>query len=97
MLRKDLCIIIDESFSTTLFLSKTYNAHINGEIASTVKADKYLYKYVYRKDDSIREKMIKGSSMKFSSILMVDMSVNWKLYSDSTVSPYIQSHQLSAS
>lgn len=53
--------------SAQYFSSKNHNAHINGEIASTVKALKYLYKYVYKGGDSIREKcsiqtrMIKGS------------------------------------
>jgi len=35
------------------YLSKKYNAHINVEIVSTVKAVKYLYKYVYKGGDRI--------------------------------------------
>jgi hypothetical protein len=33
------------------YLSKRYNAHINVEICSTVRAFKYLYKYVYKGGD----------------------------------------------
>lgn len=33
------------------FLSQKYNAHINVEICSTVKAVKYIYKYVYKGHD----------------------------------------------
>ncbi len=34
-------------------LSSKYNAHINVEICTTVKACKYLYKYVYKGNDKI--------------------------------------------
>lgn len=40
------------------FLSKNYNVHINVEIASTVKAVKYLYKYVHKRSDSIWAQML---------------------------------------
>ena len=30
-----------------------YNAHINVEICTTIKACKYLYKYVYKGNDKI--------------------------------------------
>ncbi len=36
-----------------LYLATKYNAHINVEICSTVKAVKYLYKYVYKGHDKI--------------------------------------------
>ena len=36
-----------------LFLATKYDSHINVEICSTVKAVKYLYKYVYKGHDKI--------------------------------------------
>ena len=35
------------------YLSTKYNAHINVEICSTIKAVKYLYKYIYKGHDKI--------------------------------------------
>jgi hypothetical protein len=36
-----------------LYLSTKYHAHINVEICTTIKAVKYLYKYVYKGHDKI--------------------------------------------
>ena len=35
------------------YISTKYNAHINVEICSTIKAVKYLYKYIYKGHDKI--------------------------------------------
>ena len=35
------------------YLSKRYNAHINVEVCSSVRAFKYLYKYVYKGGDRV--------------------------------------------
>ena len=36
-----------------MWLSKKYNAHINVEVCSSIKAVKYLYKYVYKGHDKV--------------------------------------------
>lgn len=78
MLRKDLCMIIDESFGTTLFFIKDLQCSYKrlqlkqSNICTNTFTKEVT---VFKKKCSIQTMMIKGSSMKFSSILMVDMSV----------------------
>jgi hypothetical protein len=59
------------------YLSARYAAHINVEIASTITAVKYLYKYIYKGSDrataEAKEKTTNWTKMKQNFTLMEDM------------------------
>ena len=67
-----------------------YNYHINVEACSSIKACKYLFKYVYKGHDCASFSVVDaGVMMRFVSIGMLDTSHRRKLYKGFSVSIFL--------
>ena len=56
------------------YLSAKYNAHINVEICVSVKACKYIFKYIYKNNDRASLRIVRQNDSKTSEIAMNSMN-----------------------